>query len=105
MSELEKLEMDYQTDHAKLFTTLLGSFYNRVDKLQKECKHEKTHWMQELRKDGSFKEGLFKRCFVCGVTVETLALKDSVIEVLMKKFDVSVEQKKPKGCVQRVDPK
>jgi len=80
--------------HQKKQQHLQLRFYYDLGKLQNECKHEKTHWMQEIRKDGSFKENLYKRCFVCGATVETLEAPDSFREQLLNKFDSEVESKK-----------
>jgi hypothetical protein len=77
--------------HAKRLDKLNTKFYVTLDKLQKECKHEITHWMQELDRSGCPKAGLFKRCFVCGATVEKLDASDEAIEVAMKAFDGATE--------------
>jgi hypothetical protein len=91
MSELEKLTFKWQREHSRRFTKHLGKYYKAVDKLQAECKHEKTHWMQELDKDGEYKKGLFKRCFICGATVEKLDADNKFIDVAMKAFDDIIE--------------
>lgn len=77
--------------HAKKLDKLNTKFYVTLDKLQKECKHERTHWMQELDRGGYPKAGLFKRCFVCGATVEKLDAPDEAVEVAMKAFDGATE--------------
>jgi len=97
MSELEKLTFKWQKEHSKRFTKHLGQYYAQVDKLQKDCKHEKTHWLQEIAKDGTFKDDLVKRCFVCGANVEKFTVKIDVIEQIMVNFDKDVEQKKVLG--------
>jgi hypothetical protein len=104
MSELDKLTQKWQQEHTRRFAKHLGQYYAAVGKLQAECKHTKTHWMQELDKEGNYKEGLFKRCFICGKTVEKLDATDEVVEVVMKAFDDAVEAhkssqeaKKPEG--------
>lgn len=90
MSELEKLMTKYEKKRQKA----LVNFYSELGRLQIECTHKKTHWIQEIQKDGSFKEELYKRCFVCGATVENLSISDDVKEEFMNKFDSEVELKK-----------
>jgi hypothetical protein len=91
MSEFDKLTEKWQREHSRRFTKHLGQYYAAVDKLQKECKHEKTHWIQELDKQGNVTDGLFKRCFVCGVNVQKVDADDKTIELALKAFDDSVE--------------
>ncbi len=90
MSALESMMKEYEAQRQKLWE----EFFKTLVKLQNECKHEHIHWMQELAKDGSFKRGLFKRCFVCGATLETLDANPEVIEQLLKVFDDAAEKVK-----------
>jgi hypothetical protein len=94
MSELDKIVEKYQKKYQCLERKLQVAFYSDIGKLQIECKHEKIHWMQELKKDGSLKDGLFKRCLICGSTVETFDTENSFREELLIKFDNEVEVKK-----------
>ena len=94
MSELINLEEEWQRKHDKMVAQMLGEFYAKVDKLQKECKHEKTHWIQELNKDGSFKGMLVKRCFVCGANIEKLDTTEIQLEMFLNNFDADVERYK-----------
>jgi len=100
MSIVDGLVNKYQ----KRVQRLQIKFYADLGKLQIECKHEKTHWMQEICHDGSFKKGVFKRCFVCGATVETLEITDSYKEQLLGKFDAEVELKKLSLATEKVQP-
>jgi hypothetical protein len=91
MTEFETNFNDLFEDYTKKLDKLNTKFYVTWDKLQKSCKHEKTHWMQELDKNGNYKGGLFKRCFDCGVTVTKIDGPDEVIESALKAFDDVVE--------------
>jgi len=91
MSEFVKLQEKNQVITQGMIVYLRATFESEVKELQETCKHEKTHWMQELTKEGDFKEGLFKRCFVCGATVQKFDANDEAIEVAMKAFDGAVE--------------
>ena len=97
MSAMDELVRKYQSKSQKQ----LARFFLELGTLQAECKHPKTHWMQELTRDGSFKEGLYKRCFVCGSTVERVDVNASNREQLLLVFDEAVEklsvQSKRKG--------
>lgn len=91
MSEFVKLKEKYQTMNQAMTVYFRATFDSEVKELQESCKHDKTHWMQELTKEGDFKEGLFKRCFICGATVEMLEVPNEAIEVAMKAFDGATE--------------
>ena len=90
MSLRDKLIAKYQLKYLKMQVNLAGD----LEQLQTDCKHEKTHWMQELKSDGSLKGGLFKRCFVCGKTLETFDCAAEVAEKLVGLFDCEVEKVK-----------
>jgi hypothetical protein len=94
MSEYQKLKNEYHKKCEVWSQKLLKDFMEKVGKLQVECKHPVTHWMQELNTDGSFKEGLFKRCYVCGATVDTLDIDESFINLLLDEFDENCEDEK-----------
>jgi hypothetical protein len=94
MNELDKLTERWKREHSRRFNKHLGQYYAQVGKLQAECTHKKTHWIQELNKDGTFKDGLFKRCFICGGTVDMISISEEDIEYLLNCFDASVEMKK-----------
>ena len=95
MSELNKLTQKWQQAHSRRFTKHLGQYYKAVDKLQKECKHEKTHWIQEIAKDGSFPEDtLTKRCFVCGANIDKFNVGVKLAEHFLTVFDKNVEEAK-----------
>ncbi len=94
MSALEELTFKWQREYSRRFTKHLGQYYKAVDKLQAECQHEKTHWIQELVKDGTFEEALVKRCFVCGKNIDKLEADSVFIETVLNEFDASVERRK-----------
>jgi hypothetical protein len=80
------------TDYTKKLDKLNTKFYVAWDKLQKTCQHANTHWMQELDRKGNYKEGLFLRCFDCGVTIRTLSeMETETINLAMKAFDDTIE--------------
>lgn len=100
MSAVDGLVNKYQ----KKVQQLKIKFYTDLGKLQIECKHEKTHWMQEIRADGSCDKDLSKRCFICGSTIETLEVIDSFKEQLLDKFDAEVELKKLSLATEKTKP-
>jgi|SRR5208283_5059866 len=90
MSEVDKIIEKYQKKHQRLERNLQIKFYTEIGKLQIECKHEKTHWMQELTKEGKLKNGLFKRCLICGSTIDTLeneVASEECLTIFDKKAD------------------
>jgi hypothetical protein len=91
MTEQERLVDALFEWHAKKLDKLNTKFYATLDRLQKDCKHERTHWMQEIDKAGYPKAGLFKRCFICGATVEHLDASNEAVEIAMKAFDGATE--------------
>jgi hypothetical protein len=96
MSELIKLQNKFLEKGAKVTLKLQVGFLTEKGELQEDCKHEKTHWLQEIAVDGSFKAGLFKRCFICGATIDKLKCEPEFVEQLLIQFDISVEAYKAK---------
>lgn len=95
MSEQRRLKEEYHIKCNVYSQRLLRGFLEKLGKLQAECKHEKTHWMQELNPDGTFKEGLYKRCFICGSTVEVFcSATPEFIENILNDFDSSIESQR-----------
>ncbi len=94
MSELRKLKDEYHQKCVEKSRKMLLTFLIKMGELQTECKHELTHWMQELAEDGTIKDGLFKRCFVCGFTIETFNVSADIVKALLSKFDKDVEEQK-----------
>jgi hypothetical protein len=88
-------EVDFDklfTDYTKKLDKLNTKFYVTWDKIQKACTHKNTHWMQELDRKGNYKNGLFLRCFDCGITIRTLSeLEIETINLAMKAFDDTIE--------------
>ena len=103
MSKLVKLEQKFSTKAEETREKQLLAFFKAMGELQFNCKHEKTHWIQEISKEGIFSVALYKRCFICGSTVEKIDLKTETQEQILVQFDSSVEQAKlavlnnPKG--------
>ena len=95
MSEFVKLKEKYQILSQSMNIYFKATFDSEVKELQENCKHDKTHWMQELTKEGDYKEGLFKRCFICGATLEKLDTgRPEFIDELCNQFDLNVENRK-----------
>jgi hypothetical protein len=82
MSELKKLRLNLEED-----------FYIKLCKLQSECKHELTHWVQEITQEGYLKQGLFKRCYICGFTIDRFDTDLEFQNQLLNEFDYHVERK------------
>lgn len=94
MSELDKLKFKWQKEHSRRIIEHLCQYYEAVDKLQKECKHNRTHWMQELDKQGNIKEGLVKRCLICGSNIQKVeGTKEEIIEEALHAFDMIIENR------------
>jgi hypothetical protein len=94
MSELIKLQEKMQAKREIFGKKFLKQYLLAVGTLQAECKHRKTHWIQEIKSDGTFKVGLFKRCLRCGSTVDTYYPKPEFIENILNNFDREVEVQK-----------
>jgi hypothetical protein len=90
MSEFVKLKEKSQNIRLAMDVYLRATFESEVKELQEACKHEKTHWMQELNKEGDFKAGLFKRCFICGATLDSFE-DEKLSELAMDNFDKVIE--------------
>lgn len=92
MNDYMKLREEYTNNLCKANDKELGRYFKKLDVLQKElCNHEKARWLQEIDKDGEFKDGLFKRCMNCGLTLDTIAAPPEKIEELLKQFDAGAE--------------
>ncbi len=94
MSELTKLHSEFIKKNEKRQLKIFKDFQRAIIELQLNCKHEKTHWMQEIDREGKFKDGFFKRCFVCGATVDHIDVSDEEKEKLMQIFDEAAEKHK-----------
>lgn len=93
MSEIVKIEKEIQEKANKLSAKLYKELIFKIADIRAECKHEKMHWIQELNKAGHYKNGLFKRCFVCGLTLDTFDSTADIMEQILYAFDIHVEQK------------
>jgi hypothetical protein len=93
MSERAKLEEEFLYKRGR--TTTISDFIIAWGKLVENCKHEKTHWIQEVDSMGNFHNDLVKRCYVCGVNIDTLEdVEKEFVEKLLANFDKSCEKKK-----------
>lgn len=95
MSERYKLQKDWE------FRTMIGKTVTPMDmllemaQLVQNCPHNKTHWIQELTKEGVLTEKIFKRCYLCGYNIEEIELNDNeFLEKILSDFDKAVEEKK-----------
>jgi hypothetical protein len=70
MSERLKLEQEFIRRQRNPLT--MSDFIVAWGKLVENCKHEKTHWIQELDSEGTLRKDLVKRCYICGVNVDEL---------------------------------
>jgi hypothetical protein len=93
MSERRKLmdELLYRLERK----ATVSDFIIAWGKLVESCKHEKTHWIQEIDNDsGEFHNDLVKRCYVCGVNIDELSVEKEFVEKLLADFDKACEEKK-----------
>jgi len=94
MSELIKLKQEYDEHMDKVYRKALAVYFTKLGIVQEECKHEKTHWIQEIATDGSLSTELRKRCYVCGLTVDTLNLDKDALEAILIAYDKNIEFEK-----------
>jgi hypothetical protein len=93
MTERAKLEQEFINRQRNPFT--MADFIIAWGKLVENCKHEKTHWIQELDSEGSLRNDLVKRCYVCGVNIDSLiGVEEEFTQKLLKSFDDACERKK-----------
>ena len=93
MTERRKLEEEFLYRHGR--TTTMADFIIAWGKLVAFCKHEKTHWIQEVDSMGNFHNDLVKRCYICGVNIDSLEnVEKEFIEKLLSDFDKTCERKK-----------
>ena len=93
MSERAKLEEEFLYRHRR--GTTMADFIIAMGKLVENCKHEKTHWIQEVDSRGNFHDDLIKRCYICGVNIDTLEdVEKEFVEKLLSQFDRTCEKKK-----------
>lgn len=92
MSARKKLEEDFYYKSRLPLTS--ADFVIAMGKLVENCKHEKTHWLQEIHPDGTFSTVVVKRCFVCGCNLEFLEVDEQFLERLLGDFDKSCEEQK-----------
>lgn len=92
MSERAKLEERFIEKYTNHYT--MSDFILAWAHLVETCKHEKTHWIQEVDSNGDLKGDLKKRCYVCGINLEILDVPKYFIEKLLSDFDKACEKKK-----------
>ena len=101
MSERKKLieELIYRTERK----ATMSDFIVAWGKLVEKCKHEKTHWIQEIDQEGEFHNDLVKRCYICGVNIDELNIEKEFVEKLLCDFDRACEEKKAALTHQKTD--
>ena len=94
MSERYKLEQDWKLRALKGNTISPKDMVIELGKLVAACPHSKTHWIQEMTREGILIEKLFKRCYLCGYNIDELEAEPEFVEELLTIFDKSCEEKK-----------
>jgi hypothetical protein len=94
MSELVKLEEEYRKKGNKIGAKLYKEFLFKMVTLKADCEHKKTHWLQEMNREGVLSEKLVKRCFICGQNVEEITFDKAISEQILNQFDCNIEQQK-----------
>jgi hypothetical protein len=94
VSERQKLEESWKMRSLKGEHVTPTDMIIEMGKLVEKCPHDKTHWIQEINKDGEFSDNLLKRCFLCGFNVDELNVEPEFIEQILTDFDKSCELKK-----------
>ena len=92
MTEKRKLmeELIYREKRKATMSDFIVSW----GKLVAACKHERTHWIQEMDEFGELHNNLVKRCYVCGVNIDELCVEKEFVEKLIYDFDAACEEKK-----------
>ncbi len=94
MSERIKLEQSWKERLSNGEKLTAQDMVIEVGKLVEKCPHNKTHWVQEINREGEFSNKLFKRCFLCGFNIDELDVEPEFLEHVLANFDVSCEAKK-----------
>lgn len=92
MSERKKLLEDLIYRNERKAT--MSDFIIAWGKLVEKCKHEKTHWIQEMDDTGELHNDLVKRCYICGTNIDELSVDKAFTEKLLNDFDRACEEKK-----------
>lgn len=92
MSERAKLMEEFIYRHNRAVT--MSDFIIAWGKLVESCKHEKTHWIQEVDNEGNLRNDLVKRCYICGTNIDELIVEKVFVEKLLKDFDKACDKKK-----------
>lgn len=94
MSERRKLEAKWEMETYRGHTVYPKDMIIQLGKLVENCPHSKTHWIQEIDREGEFKDKLFKRCYLCSFNIDELEAEPEFVENLLGAFDRSCEEKK-----------
>jgi hypothetical protein len=105
MSERQKLEENWKMRSLRGETLTAADMVMEMGKMVEKCPHDKTHWIQELSKDGEFTNNLFKRCFLCGFNIDELRVEPEFVEQILTDFDKSCEEKKISNNILKVEQK
>lgn len=94
MTERKKLEEKWELDELRGHPILPKDMIIQLGKLVESCPHSKTHWIQEIDREGEFKGKLYKRCYLCGFNIDELETEPEFIEQILNDFDMRCEDKK-----------
>ena len=94
MSERYKLQKDWELRAIRGIKITPVDMIIELGRLVENCSHSKTHWIQEMTREGILTEKLFKRCYLCGYNIDELEAEPEFVEELLTIFDKSCEEKK-----------
>ena len=94
MSDIVKLEEMFQEKYRLLTADLQKEFILAIGEIKGNCKHKYTHWLQEIDREGNFKNPVFKKCFDCGSVLEIYDANPIFVEKILKQFDRAVEKQR-----------
>ena len=94
MSERKKLYDKWKIEEYRGHIVWPRDMIIQLGKLVESCPHNKTHWIQEIDREGEFTDKLFKRCYLCGFNLDELEVEPEFLDQLLAAFDKSCEEKK-----------
>ncbi len=94
MSDRKKLEQEWQNRILKGEKVTAVQMVIELGKLAEKCPHDKTRWLQKIGSDGSLSGNLFKKCLLCGFTIDELNAEPAFVEQLLDDFDQKCEEQK-----------
>jgi hypothetical protein len=108
MSERYKLQKDWELRAILGHELLTKDMLLEMAKLVEQCPHNKTHWIQEMTREGILTDKLFKRCYLCGYNIDEMEAPQPFVDLILAEFDSQCEREKERQTLAKkesVNPK